>query len=283
MVTQVFNLLRKIPVQLKLDFCVSLFSVLPQSPSFLLHTRRGGEIWFYKLWRRYITYIQSNSLPLWLKRHGGWGEREYVCCKTISYQDNISNSIYDSQESTPTRTRNIPYPALTPEPKLKNRILRMQRRFSVQYLLVCCVCLLFEDDDWSDVILFAFYSAEFCSFHPWRIMWPGHREARGERGVGSGQLLLEWSLITAGGAHSAFLGGASQHHSSALSALCSWPSPGHRPHSHNIHSAVSNPGQIPVQGIYNNMQIKLAHCICVHYGLTICITLTVPTAPLFIH
>ena len=180
------------------------------------YTGRGGEIWFYKLWRRY-------SLPLWLKRHGGWGERECVCCKTISYQDNISNSIYDSQESTPTRTRNIPYPALTPEPKLKNRILRMQRRFSVQYLLVCCVCLLFEDDDWSDVILFAFYSAEFCSFHPWRIMWPGHREARGERGVGSGQLLLEWSLITAGGAHSAFLGGASLQRTQWHSVLVTQP------------------------------------------------------------
>ena len=158
----------------------------------------------------------------------------------------------------------------------------MQRKFSVQYLLVCCVCLLFEDD-MIDLMLFCllFTRLSFAAFTPGGSCGQDieRREEREEWAVGSFYWSEVWLLLVVHTQLSWVV-----HHSSALGdTLCSWPSPGHRPHSHNIHSAVSNPGQIPVQGIYNNMQIKLAHCICVHYGLTICITLTVPTAPLFIH
>ena len=272
MVTQVFNLLRKIPVQLKLDFCVSLVSLLPQSPSFLLHRDKGER---YDSTNFDVdTYIQSNSLPLWLKRHGGWGERECVCCKTISYQDNISNSIYDSQESTPTRTRNIPYPALTPEPKLKNKNENENATKILCPMFIGLLCLFIRYLKMMiDLMLFCllFTRLSFAAFTPGGSCGQDieRREEREEWAVGSFYWSEVWLLLVVHTQLSWLV-----HHSSALGdTLCSWPSPGHRPHSHNIHSAVSNPGQIPVQGIYNNMQIRLAHCICIHYSLT-CITST---------
>ena len=70
MVTQVFNLLRKIPVQLKLDFCVSLFSVLPQSPSFLLHRERGRDMILQTLTQ--IHNIYSIQLPPSLTEASRW-------------------------------------------------------------------------------------------------------------------------------------------------------------------------------------------------------------------
>ena len=226
MVTQVFNLLRKIPVQLKLDFCVSLFSLLPQSPSFLLHRDKGER---YDSTNFDVdTYIQSNSLPLWLKRHGGWGERECVCCKTISYQDNISNSIYDSQESTPTRTRNIPYPALTPEPKLKNKNENENATKILCPMFIGLLCLFIRYlKIMIDLMLFCllFTRLSFAAFTPGGSCGQDieRREEREEWAVGSGQLLLEWSLITAGGAHSAFLAGASLQRTRWHSLLVTQP------------------------------------------------------------
>ena len=248
------------------------------------YTGRGGEIWFYKLWRRYITYIQSNSLPLWLKRHGGWRERECVCCKTISYQDNISNSIYDSQESTPTRTRNIPYPALTPEPKLKIRILRMQRIFSVQYLLVCCVCLLFEDDDWSEPhTLIWCYSV--CFLLGWVLQLSplaDHvaRTSRGARRERSGQ----WA---------AFIGVKSDYcwwctlsfpgwcitpaHSVTLSARDPAQDTGHTPTTYTVQWATQARSQYKVSTIICKLNWHIAFVWNMEYSLTICI-ITVSTA-----
>ena len=54
--------------------------------------------------------LQTLSVKLYIScvgRHGGWGRINCVWCKTISYQDNISNSIYDSQEPTPGISRNL--------------------------------------------------------------------------------------------------------------------------------------------------------------------------------
>lgn len=151
----------------------------------------------------------------------------------------------------------------------------MQRKFSVQCLLVCCVCLL---DIWRWWLICC-YSVCFLlgwvlqlsplADHVARTSRGARRERSGQWAVGSFYWSEVWLLLVVHTQLSWLV-----HHSSALGdTLCSWPSPGHRPHSHNIHSAVSNPGQIPVQGIYNNMQIRLAHCICIHYSLT-CITST---------
>ena len=109
-------------------------------------------------------------------------------------------------------------------------------------------------------ILFPFYSADICSFHP----WPGHWEARGERAVSSFYWSQVWLLLSA----QLSCSGCITHHTSALGDT-EWPSPGHRPCSLPQHtqSSAERP-QILIQGIHQNMQSKLALCICIHHSYT---------------
>ena len=148
------------------------------------------------------------------------------------------------------RSQLQPGQGITPEPKLSE-----EAEFW-ECPCLRCNCLMFEDDDWSDflsdVILFAFYSAEFCSFHP----WPGHREARAERGEEGAVGSFYWSevwlllvlllLLT----QLSWVAGASfQLERTGWHSTLQWPRPGHRAHSHNIHSAVTHTGGIREQNI----------------------------------
>lgn len=206
MVTQVFNLPRIDSHSIETGFlCFYIFSFLPRSNSFFpLCTshpyRKGDGDWrLGRVRGRYDSHstnfdvyldVSIISFPPWFSVTVV-GEHDVfaVWCKTIKYQDNISNSIYDSQESTPTRTRNIQIPNtwdLNKKPKTRKISVC---DFSMKLLVYRDVCLLFQDDDWSDVILL-FTRLIFAAFTPGQDM----RGARRER---SEQLLLESSLITA--------------------------------------------------------------------------------------
>ena len=130
-------------------------------------------------------------LPLWFSVTVGWGAWSVfaVWCKTIKYQDNISNSIYDSQESTPTRTRNI---QISWDLNQKLKLVKQEKSLSGIYRWKC-VCLLFQESRW-----WLIWCYPVCFLLGWYLqLSPLARTLRGARRESSEQLLLESSLITA--------------------------------------------------------------------------------------
>ena len=133
---------------------------------------------------------------------------------------------------------------LTPEtwiksPKTRNRYLCL---WFLDEIISLPRCLFIISGWWLIWCYPAFYSADICSFHP----WPGHWEARGERGVSSFYWSQVWLLL------SAQLSSSEWHRVTQP-----------RTHSHNIHRAQQR--EILIQGRHQNMQIKLALCICIHH------------------
>ena len=77
------------------------------------------------------------------------------------------------------RSQLQPGHGITPEPKLNQNFENATNIFLSGWFSVIVYFLILMIDLISYLMLFCllFFSAEFCSFHP----WPGHREARGER------------------------------------------------------------------------------------------------------
>ena len=208
MVTQVFNLPRIDSHSIETGFlyCFYIFSFLPRSNSFFplctSHPYRKGDGDWRLGWVRgrydshstnFDVYLDVSiiSFPPWFSVTVV-GEHDVfaVWCKTIKYQDNISNSIYDSQESTPTRTRNIQIPNtwdLNKKPKT--------RKISVcdfsMKLLVYLPMFVYYFRMMIDLMLSCFLLGWYLQLSPLA------RTLRGARRERSEQLLLESSLITA--------------------------------------------------------------------------------------
>ena len=186
-----------------------------------------------------------------------------VWCKTIKYRDNISNSIYDSQESTPTRTRNI---QISWDLNQKLKLVKQEKSLSGIYRWKC-VCLLFQESRWWLIWCYpvCFLLGWYLQLSPLaRTLRGARRESSEEWGVSS----FYWSQVWLLSAQLSCSGCITPAHSVTLSDPAQDTGPGSLP-QHTQSSAER--AQILIQGIQQNMQIKLALCICIHHSFIICI------------